>query len=119
MNSKKVEGYAEIQIRDSNGFLVSFVKTNPGQMRILEHPEVENRIQQWEIVDTFSRGDKNFEVRKFTHSQRIPTDSVWGNTGFTSSLNPYYFVVSAAHWGYPVAFGDTIIVTWTITLPAE
>jgi tetratricopeptide (TPR) repeat protein len=114
-----IEGHAEIQIRDSNGYLVSFVKTNPGQIQMLEHPSVYGTISTWNVMDTFTRDGKEFQTFQFTDTANVPTNSVWGNTGLSSPLNPYFMVISAAHWGYPVSIGDTLTVTWTVTLPSE
>ena len=112
-----IEGSVEIQIRDPNGFLVSFVKTNPGQLRMLDDDIIKNFIQTWEIKDTFTRDDKKFEVRQLVKHDSINSNSVWGNTGLLSDKNPYYMVLAAAHWGFPVGIGDTIISTYTVIVP--
>jgi len=111
-----VEGSIEIQLRDSNGFLVALFKTN--EVFVLDHEVAKNLVNTWDVKKIISRGEQQFEKRQLEIEEIITRNTVRGRTGILFPQH-HTMLIYGTHWGYPIEDGDHLTVLYTIVKPIE
>ena len=110
-----IDGFVEVQVRDSQGHLVAFLKTSG--LRVLNHTFAQNFVDHWPTKGVITRDGKTFEIIQFNATETIPSDTVYGQTRVIHRENPSAAVVFYSNWGYPLEKGDRVTAVYTIFKP--
>ena len=115
LNFTRFDGFVETIIRDPQGNLVSHLKIN--KLKYLDHPIVENMINDWNVTKTVNRNGTDYEVRQ---TEKVKNESLrtfhGGATHFKMELHKEA-ILRADHWFYEVDAGETVSLVFTYFSP--
>jgi len=118
MQYKKLDGFAEAIIHDSNGNLVGNLKIR--KLQNIDHPIFDKLIDEWQVVNTVNRDGQEYEVRQLYEEIKVKNRFIYGG----ASHYGYYFpnaeglpLIHASYWQYDVEKGDTVTLIHKVYRP--
>jgi len=105
---KKEDGFVDIIIRDSKGNLIGFMRYEAP--RVLTHPLLEDRLNEWRVDKVITRENQEFEVLKRKHEVVQEDDDPYSTVGvYTYSLesNPKFWLYYSTSTHCGAIFGFT------------
>ena len=109
---EKVDGSFEMILRDSEGKLVAFGKTN--ELEIMKHTIVDLELLSWDVVDVFTKNDQKYEIIQSKHVREINGATSYGNYGIQVTNSPGIWLVFAHYYQVPVEVGDELTFIFRI-----
>jgi hypothetical protein len=113
--------FLQIQVRDSNGALVSYMETH--QVTITDMAKLNLLLDQKSPLfekSTVTNGDQKFEVIKATDIEVHTSGTIVSQNMISVTDGQHSQVLAVAdHDGYPVVPGDKVTAYWTLVRPAS
>ena len=118
LDVQPVDGFLEIIVRDSNGRLISYLKTDNLHLSDLEIAK--NFVDNWPIKKVITRNDGEFKVLQRVTTQDIDYGKAIGDTGIYLNLEEIkIWILMALHNQFLVEKGDTVTNIYTIFRPVD
>jgi hypothetical protein len=118
---KDVSIFLQIQVRDSNGVLVSYMETH--RITVTDLAKLNLLLDQNSPVfekSIVTNGDQKFEVIKATDMVVISSGTIVSQNMMSGTNGQYSIVLAVAdHDGYPVVPGDKVTAYWTLVRSAS
>jgi len=120
-NYNDVDGYIEIIVRDSQGFLVAYMK--PTVFKVIDHPLLlADELKEWRVDETIIRDGQEFQVLKRKLELKIqdeyPSNTI-GRFGIGVNEPEQFFVYFSNAHQVPVTNGDQMTMLFTKFRPIE
>ena len=113
---KDVSIFLQIQVRDSNGVLVSYMETH--QVTITDLAKLNLLLDQKSPLfekSIVTNGDQKFEVIKATDIEEHTSGTIVSQNMMSVTDGKHSQVLAVAdHDGYPVVPGDKVTAYWTL-----
>jgi hypothetical protein len=113
--------FLQIQVRDSNGVLVSYMETH--QVTIIDVAKLNLLLNQKSPLfekSIVTNGDQKFEVIKATDIEVHTSGTIVSQNMISVTNGQHSQVLAVAdHDGYPVVPGDKVTAYWTLVRPAS
>jgi len=130
LSYQQVEGVLEILVHNSEGHLVTYLKST--KIHFLDHPIAENLLNSWPVTEIVTRNGQEFEVHQNVVVMEVDKKSYPGRTGFTIDFQSQglelkegfvykkkLYLVQVFHNVFLIEKGDTITTVYTVFRPTE
>jgi len=112
-----VDGFMEIQVYNSQGFLVTHFVTR--DLYILNNTITENAINAFPVKKIFNRDGQEYEFLQKRGVINEKEGSTPGRTGFSFGYNTEVMLAYATHYQFVVEAGDVVVYYTNIFRPVE
>jgi len=113
MKSSKYFGYVQIEVRNSNGNLVSVTESDT--LDYLPFAITDEFLNEIKVDNIVSMNDKNYEIYKLKETLHAEEDTFIGRVTLGDDKIGYDIkVFSSFPNGFTVEYGDVVIAHWTI-----
>jgi len=117
---KKLDGFLDVMVHDSNGMLASHVRiTNLG---LLNNTLGDNLIESWQLVDVIQRNGTAYEYRQLEKQIDAHFVELYGGAvhyGIPYSTLKLAWLLHANYWMYYVHNGDKVTFVYSAFTPVE
>ena len=116
---KKLDGFVEVWVRDSQGSLVSHLKVR--NLERIDHQIFNETINEWPIKEIINRNGKDYEVHQQEEVLVIKKRYLNGGATdygvyFPEPESPFG-IIHASYWQYEVEVGDSVTIKSTAFKP--
>jgi len=114
---KRVDGFAEFILRDSQGNLITYFKSP--YLLVLNHTIAEDYIDSWYMSEVITVNNTSYEVFNKIYDRAYEIETVFAQTAVSYDVFPKLRMLYTPNWGFPILKGDTITILYTIYKPIE
>jgi len=118
LGKKKLDGFLDVMIHDSQGLLAGHLRVN--DLQLLNHTLAESIINEWPVTQIITRNGQDYEVLQHHITQKIFVPKYNGGASHYGIKYPHYdnvWDVHANYWMYRVQKGDTVDFVYTVFRP--